>query len=62
MRPGSFKMLSTNYAFTNHIIYIKQDLALNNLQELTCQKTLPIFKYKIIVKLIAYKSYVMSRC
>ena len=37
MTPGSFKNLSTNYVFTNHNMY-KEDLALNNLQWLTCYK------------------------
>ena len=37
-------MLPTNYSFTNHIYLIymhKQDLALNNVQELICYKTQP---------------------
>ena len=32
---GLFKMLPSNYSFTNNIEY-KQDLALNNLQRLIC--------------------------
>ena len=45
MSPGLFKMLPTNYLFTNHIYLIymyKQDLALNNLPRLVCHKTQPI--------------------
>ena len=33
-------MLSTNYVFTNHNMY-KEDVALNNLQDLICYKTQP---------------------
>ena len=42
-----FKMLPTNYSFTNHehaharIYNYKHDLALNNLQWLICHKTQP---------------------
>ena len=40
-------MFPTDYLFTNHInlIYMnKQDLALNNLEELICHKTQPTNK------------------
>ena len=39
MISGSFKNKVTNYSLTNHIY--KQDLALNNLQELRCHTTQP---------------------
>ena len=44
MSSGLLRMLSTNYAFTNHIfnIYVcTEDLGLNNLQGLICNKTQP---------------------
>ena len=55
-----FKMLPTNYLFTNHThphtyiyiyIYIKQDLALNNLQGLICHKQnqLPHIRTRVCV-------------
>ena len=55
MSSGLFKMLPTNYLFTNHMFNIymyKQDLALNNQQGLICYKALsinkPINKLEII--------------
>ena len=59
MRSVLFKMLPTNYLFTNHIyiyiyIYIyEQDLILSNLQELICHKTQPTNQttpYKLFAK------------
>ena len=43
MSSGLFKMLPTNYSFTNHIYLItyKWDLALNNLQVLVYHKSQP---------------------
>ena len=41
MNSSLFKMLPTSYSLTNHIYLIlkKEDLALDNLQELKCHKT-----------------------
>ena len=55
MSYGLFKMLPTNYSFTNHIyltcvcvcVY-KLDLALNNLQGLICHKIQPINLKKMV--------------
>ena len=50
------KILSTNYAFTNYI-YIKQDLALNNLQGVICHKTQ---QTTTTYKLFLPKSYIFN--
>ena len=44
LNNGSYKLFPVNKSFTNHIYLTcmyKQDLALNNLQELLCRKTQP---------------------
>ena len=44
MNTDLFKMLSSNYSFTNHIYLVymyEQDLALNNLERLIYRKTQP---------------------
>ena len=57
MSSGLFKMLASNYSYTNniYIIYVyKQDLTLNNLQGLICHKTqLTITKFFLNLLLLS---------